>query len=300
MGVNSCVLVILFARHFELRGKRVPAVNYCLGLLAVGVVFSVLSTVSLMLPEGPGLEAVVALTLCWGVFTNTFFVLITVNLIGHGRGGYSGTRSWLCWCLFARSGVCHKQLAPCRGGRGHKTQADGFFYDIGYTPLNVAVSVYSVILTFFAIAHVFNYGKTGMMRKTWIRWLLLVSTLLPALFTLLEWAVPLFAKLHLSITCVWIPIALICYLFFGYLFSARKRALDNINDVYVVFDLNGCCVDINKKGKEFFMKYSGTEYPLPVDLSRLIGVESIMGIISMIYIWTTAAGINITMCFPSS
>ncbi len=276
MGVNICVLIVLFSRYFELRKKQIPAVNYCLWLLAASMFFSIISTIALLLPEGQLLENMVAMLAASGVFVNTFFAVIAVNLVGHGRGLIFRFQKLLLLIpvlllvLCATNHFHHLVIASVI------KEPDGFLYSANYGVASVVMTIYSLGLILLAIIHVLRYGKLGMLRKPWIRWLLVIGTILPAFFLVLEECVPVLGELRITLFTTWISVAIICSVFFGYLFSARQKALDNIDDAYVVFDLNGYCVDLNKKGAEFFVRYAGTDNPLPMDLSRLIGTPNLL------------------------
>ena len=105
------------------------------------------------------------------------------------------------------------------------------------------------------------------------RWVMLAASVLSVIAGILSY-VPGFRGYGiiktLSLLCI--PILVRCL--YGYLFTARSTALEEAQEMYVVFDVYGRCVDANESAGELFMKSLGTDRPDYLQVNMLVKNES--------------------------
>ncbi|MDL2294679.1 diguanylate cyclase [Ruminococcaceae bacterium OttesenSCG-928-D13] len=276
-GLNLFILVWLLLRFLKYQSRGIPSLNYCLLIMTVGIVFGLAATLGLLLPDGPVLQVCALVMMASSLATNTFFALMVFNLAESRRSFFYRHQRVFVWVLLAliplylTDGWHHLILdaVPKRPG--------GFGFDLVYGPASLAISVYAYLVTALAVVSVMQAEKDSMLQKTWTRLAVLGATVLQAIFSGLEQMFPLFYELQISLFTTWMPMAVISYLFFGYLLTGRNTALDLVDDAYVAFDLNGYCVDINREGTVFFQRYCGATRPTVADMQRLLEVEDLPG-----------------------
>ncbi|MDL2219739.1 diguanylate cyclase [Ruminococcaceae bacterium OttesenSCG-928-O06] len=274
-GINVSMLIVQFVQYVRFYRQRIPALNYCLILLLVAIVYAVLTIVTFLLPEGETLDLFVSLLLCISLWVNTFFMLIVFTLTGASNDSLLRFRRIFFYIpavftlLFVTNGLHNWVVTSVT------KQPDGFFYDTSMTWLTIPVFAYSFLLSAVAVVRVFRSGSKGLIQTPRIRWILLFSTTLPFMLTVLESLVPILDGIGISYVANWVPIAILSYLFFGYLHTARRMAINIMDDAYVVFDLRGNCLDINREGMAFFEAYAGTDHPCSAQLAALIQQENL-------------------------
>lgn len=271
-GIDIMIQCFIFFRYVGFWNKQVPALKYCMGLMLVSLVYSVVSVGGFLLPAGRLLEACSTALAYVSLLVNTMFILI-VFTISSGTKGLLRRFRWVLLVisafllLFYVTNSMHGLVVA-----GVSKDADGFLYHIQSGNLLPVVSIYSVILSLIAVIQVF---RSGVIRENHIRWLLVGATIIPALLSLLEQLVPLFGQLRISLFFTWVPVAIVSYLFFGYLTTARRMAIEAGDDIYVVYDLQGVCVDCNPTAKLFFERCCGQQYPDAQAMARLLGKEAL-------------------------
>ncbi|MGD9559064.1 MAG: histidine kinase N-terminal 7TM domain-containing protein, partial [Oscillospiraceae bacterium] len=270
-GLGVFVNFWLLFRYVRFWKRRIVAIRYSLGFIGSSVLFSLFSTLALLLPAGPILDFLGCMLVYSGPMVNTFFILTITTLIDNKKSLLFRLRKVIVAVLLALlplylTNNWHHWLV-----RDVEKDAAGFLFTFRYGPLFYGVYAYSFLLSVMAIWYIFRSKNEGLFNQRWIRWVLVLISCIPSILDALQNAVPVLREIAIGNMGNWISVALICYLFFGYLFTARQTALDLVGDVYVVFDFNGYCVDINPGGRAFFERYVGVQRPAAADFQALLG-----------------------------
>ncbi|MDL2219526.1 diguanylate cyclase [Ruminococcaceae bacterium OttesenSCG-928-O06] len=277
-SLNIFISVSLFLRYFGFRKNRIPGLHYCLALVFLGLVHGVVSLVAFLLPYGAAFLFCVDLMMCATGWVNTMFMLLVGVLTSKKQNDMLLRMRWVFFVLLGLGTVMfltnswHHLLvvdAP--------KAADGFLYDIQLGKLYAPFWLYAFGLSVVAAVRIFRSGATGVIRTPSIRWLFVLVACTPSILSGLEQVVPLLHTLRISVVFSWVPYTTVSYLFFGYLLTARRMAIDVMRDAFVLFDLRGFCVDINTKGEEFFEKYAGTRRPTAAQFETLVGTPALVG-----------------------
>lgn len=277
-GINIAVLVLLLLRYSGYRQRRIPALNYGLAMIVVSVVFGALTTVAHLLPQGPALLFIEALIRCSSLWLNTFFLLMVFVLTARPGDTLLRFQRVLLYIPAALSLLSLTNNWHHLMVQAVVKQTDGFLYETQLGILSLPVTLYTLVLSIIAVVRVFRSGSAGIIQSAGVRWLLVLTTMLPTLFSFLGSVVPLLGQLNIGVVLTWVPLVIITYLFFGYHTSSRNMAMHVMDEAYVVFDLRGFCVDINHQGLRFFGQYTGTERPHANDFARLAGVAHLPGL----------------------
>lgn len=277
MGLNLFLMVRLFLHYGRFRKRRIPGLGYCLAFIGVGVAYSLLCTASFLLPEGPLLDIFGGLQAYVSIVNNTFFMLTAVYLTSSQPKNDVLLRIQpVFFIILVAAGILyctnhwhHLLLKPVTKA------ADGFLYTMGMTPYAMAFTIYSFLLSLIAVYRILRPGARGVIPSGWVRGFFFLTVMLPSIFQGLDNLIPLLGQLRLSYGLLWVPIYIICHLFFGYLSTARHMAIDVMDEAYVVFDMRGNCVDINDRAEALFMHHLSENRPRAAQFAGLLGVSDL-------------------------
>lgn len=270
-GVNVVLLVRIFLRYLRFARQRIPGLVECLVIVFTGTCFSVAAMAAFLLPEGVALHTCMLVMYISTLMLNTMFLIavhtLSMDREARGRGVLRVvvlTVSIALCIVIATDGLHH--LFALEASKA----ADGFLYETTAGPRYALVNIYAFGLAVAAVVRVLRSGSRGVIRSAPVRALLVLATLIPSVLNGLEALIPVFGQLRVSLFFNWVSVAIIIYLFFGYLFTARRMAIGVMDDAYVVFNLQGNCVDINARAEAFFERCAGTRRPLYTDLATLL------------------------------
>lgn len=251
-GANLFMLGYVFLRYSRFYSQRIPGLADCLGLVMASILYSLASTLAFLLPAGAALYACGIVMHIATLLLNTLFLIVVTTLSVSAerreKGGYRRVFlgiAGLVSLLVATDGLHHLILGTV------EKAPDGFLYTLGTGPLSIPFYIYTFGLAVAAVVQILRSGSWGVIRSAGVRGLLLLATVLPTIFNLLENIVPVFALLRIGLFFNWLSVTIITYLFFGYLFTARRMAISVMDEAYVVFNLQGVCVDINLPAEDF-------------------------------------------------
>lgn len=105
------------------------------------------------------------------------------------------------------------------------------------------------------------------------RWVMVVASVLSVIVCILSYA-PQFREYGFVMTLSLLFIPALSRCFYGYLFTARSAALEDAQEMFVVFDIYGKCVDANESARELFKKNLGTDRPNYRQVSMMVKNDS--------------------------
>jgi len=279
LGISSCIMGNLFFRYFRLRKNKVPALNYCLTMLVMAFITNIVHMLLLILPDD-FLMLLGTLTSGLSIWSSALLLLIVITLNStdeEKRPSVLFERMLLFFMLavtplLLTNNFHHLIIVSI------EKSPNGFDLIGDFGVLGTFLSVFSVLLYLLIIAHLFWPRKEKRPLSLQTRFLLLLSPFILPAISILEFAVPLLKDLRISTLFIWVPVSLVCYLFFGHVESSRQSAIAMMEDAYIVFDMRGYCVDINEAGVRFFEQWMNTKQPRITEFIEKLQVTDISDI----------------------
>ncbi|MDL2220700.1 GGDEF domain-containing protein, partial [Eubacteriales bacterium OttesenSCG-928-N14] len=252
-----------------------------LGLVLLCLITSLGMMTCLFLPDSPLFDYVVGICMASSIVANALLAQIILRL-----AGYNSKKAIALQRLYYIPPACIMFLAltnPIFGGLVSMVQksADGLSYLIQSTDITTllsAASSFALLLAF--ILPLIHIDKAPYNSRKVIL-ILCASVLVPSIINNVEMVLEQqFAfNYHFGLSAIWIPIATICYVYFGYLRTSRNMAIQVTHDIYAVFDKWGVLVDSNDKGQEFFAAYGMGQSPTEEQFAKSIGLGQNSGLI---------------------
>lgn len=264
---------LLFFRYVKLKGRELRGLNPLL-LSMVSIFFvNALTALCYFLPEGKVLYySVLAIFL----FTMLFCTTIMQFLVQIGTKESRKSRMFqyamylfplvvLVMCLFPS---CRGLVLPAV----LKTP-DSFGFLTQSSVVQVCFALYQNSLCTFCLVLVLYTDRRKHQKSRNILWVLLVVLLLPLVSSVLTYCFPYLQAVHINNLLSWIAVWIIAYIFYGYLFTARQKAVEAMHEAYIVFDMHGNTVDINSSAEALFLNLFGTVRPTFAQFCTLIGED---------------------------
>lgn len=252
---------IAYARYTR---RGISELPLCLALIATSFAQGLLGLASLLAPEGPVLFWLVMINLVLSIGTNTLLIQMLVGILGDQSAFTRRLRAGLYILPIAALLLALTQ--PLHGGmlRSVVKLPDSLGYRVETGVLNAVVSLLSsfVMVAVFVLLFI-SYRKNPSINRFSVV-LIFLSVLAPSALkwieTYVQEVVPSISH-HITMFLGWIPIAVICYVYYGYLRTARNNAIELMQEAYAVYDKRGRCVDANPAFEAFSEKAFGEKRP---------------------------------------
>ncbi len=271
-AIGIFILLCTFFQYLKLRGRNLRGLAVILTAVAAAAVWCGSDLLCFYLPAGylftiAGITYFAAQILFYTLMIH-FIFRISVQDIRRNRILMSLVYIFPVILLFMAFFPATRHLAM------DFQNPDGIGYTIEYGRVTNIWIVYHNIMTMAAIILAIRFELKLPKKSRNLHWVILVALVIPFLAGVLLQFVVVLDKLRLNIILNWIPPYILCYAFFGYLFTARPIALDSTQEMYVIFDLYGVCVDANKSAKDFFRKKFGMSMPTYTQLSSFMAQDT--------------------------
>ncbi|MDL2253555.1 diguanylate cyclase [Ruminococcaceae bacterium OttesenSCG-928-I18] len=258
-----------FIRYCRFSSRKIPALKLCLALIALAMLLCASTLAVFLMHDSAYLPIAIAVNVVCIVFNNTMFVHVGLRMLGSTKKGFVRAL-WMLYLvpLLLLPGMLRQYLTmPLL----YDEAGYGFAYEL--VPIGYVLTVYNFLISMLVVFYTIRPSARSPLRGRKLRWMLLLAVALPSLANVFQVIHPLFVYLNFNSLTIWIPVYIICYVYFGYLSSARTNAIEYMDEVYALFDLWGNCVDINESGRRFFKRFCGTNTPSLQHLTTLLGRE---------------------------
>lgn len=273
--LNTGILLYTFFSYARFLRRRIPQLGRCLVLVLISALSGVLSFACLVLPVGPAMEVLVSINVVAGYFINVLLVQVVLCIMGYNRPKELLAQRFLL--IIPAAGVVLAVLDPVLGTFvAEVSRLEGERgYLIQMKPLGFGLAAVSsaLIALMFLLAVVALARRKGRFMDHRVILALIASVVVPSAAKYLEMLLePVTGtNYRLATFAAWIPVVVICYVYFGYLRSARILAMDRADEVFVVFDKWGSVVDLNRAGRDFFSQYGAGARADREAFHRLLG-----------------------------
>lgn len=255
-AVNTVLLLYNLLAYGRYLPRKIPQLALCVFLIVQALLQGGLSFACLLLPQGPALNVVASLNMMLGTLVNVTLAVLVLRIIGFNGPTAEQRQLWLFALPAAAAMLCATNPVHRLYFGSVAKAGDGIGYTVIPGPAGVVLTFLSSVclLTVFILSFTRRVRRGPNALEPRVNLVILLSVLVPSIFSWVDLGLEAAfgANHHTSMFINWITISVVCYVYFGYLRTARSMAMQFTQEIYVVFDRWGNVVDINPPGRVFF------------------------------------------------
>lgn len=275
LGTANLLIIVLnifaYARYLR---RGIPDLLTCLIFAVCSFVQGAIGIACLILPQGDALFRLAGFNMALSLLTNTLLTHLLIGIAG-GRSPFLSVLRKALYLVPIAAFLC-AATNPLHGGLllFVEKAEDGLGYFVrsgaGYNLISLISGV--AMMAVFVVL-LLTYRKNPSISRASVT-VVFLSAFLPSLVGWVEGYTLMIDRAgnYISLTMGWLPLCAICYVYFGYLRTARHNAIGYMQEGFAVFDRQGNCVDANKAFEAFGQEAFGQERP---PIARLLSIMEI-------------------------
>jgi diguanylate cyclase (GGDEF)-like protein len=275
--VGIVLLFTLLLEYSKFRKRGIPGLRECLWIIVAVLAVMFLTMASLFITNAEVLMFLAPLIWAFIILCNTLCYMVIVSLLGS-RGmrfkkilRFTYAMPVLMAILAFFNPQTHWMIEDV------VKQPDGFGYIVQYGAFYNFIAAYSVCIIFIVLIFAIYVVTKSPARGRGLLWMAFATALIPQGIGALQLILPPLQTIQLLNISFWITALLITSVFYGYLRTARGMAISNTDEIYIVFDRWGVCVDTNTAARAFFQKHFSISNPSLQVLSETISKLDLSG-----------------------
>lgn len=271
--LNTIMLVVNLFGYLPFIKRNIPFLKKCMWFTFLGILQSLCGFLSAVLPQGTMFRFFLTLLPLFSYLSNVLFAQLILGMLGFDTE--KNIRVQRLFYLLPIAGALAAVTNPYHHLFLSTVEKIGTYEKmLVLGPIGVVLSTVSLaLLGFVFVLSVFVRREKGL--RPGVIVLLVLCSFIPSavggLETLLEPVIG--GNYGINIYVFWIPVIIIFYVYFGYLKTARRNAVQAMTEAYLLFDKRGVLVDSNREGEKMLLQFGLSKNTSLAAFDELISSE---------------------------